>query len=1081
MTTRPKHAADGAETGRRRWSGWSCRCTVAGGRLIARQVTSGDPGLVALGEAVGAHLVAAGLDLRDLVDFREAAHAGTPAGRDVVLDDFEYRLSLTPIGSGECVLGCADAPPSGRSNADDALRWLRAAFRGSEQLVWGGLVIDGRIIPAFMSDGFRSILPPETGLGDAPRAWINAIHTEDRGAVQQRLDRLGKHPATDVLEYRIVRPSGDVTWFRSTLASGRTQDGAPQVWGIIVDITAERMAHDAASRLLSVVRDAVVEFGWDAEGEWCVPYVSPYAALTLTGDPELGSFTPDQFRDRLDPDDHLTLSTALKRLRAGLRSQHVSLRITGTDGARRQLEGTLVSGRDEDGGHRALGVLSDVTGRRAIERRLGRIAEVISDVVFEAEIVDETQWRLPYISPSAANLLGEPIPSDPSASGSAFMAAVHVDDQSSLLIAGRQALEASEPVQLHVRMIGLDGDVRRIRVTLIRYETGEGGHHLAGTLSDVTDQWRLEQRAGRISEAVGAILVDGVVMSDGRWRLRNAPSRLERLMGQPLPMDPAARGDAWFRALHPDDRGRSADAVRRALRDGESSRMILRVVRDGEVRVVRQLTAPAAQPHSGNEFAIVIIDVTDIRSPGDRLERVLDVLSEIVVEAEPDDQGEWRIVYASAAADRLLGRSMADDGRGRGQALEASIAAADAPALQETLRRLGDTGGSQAVTFQVERVPGDIRWVRATLARRDDPPARPAVAGIVTDVTELIETGRALRQAGKRLTAQMATHGSIKYQVRRRDDGGWDTVKLAGNLEPVLGADIPASPDARTDLWVSRMLPEEIRAQRKIMDEVLASGRSQLALFRMRTDGGSRWMQSSVTRLDERTVVGTVVDVDDAIAADAAIRNAQRGLAEIIEGLGEAVYELRISTDGTSKMTFATPRLWGLVDTRVERREDPVHAIRERVHPADRVRFDRAINDALDGVPLAIEYRVVHADAEVRWLRMSGQPRAVDDSTMVLAGTVCDITEVRADAASPEGEPERPRDEAEGTPLTTRQHDVLRLLAQGAATDEIAEEFGISRTTVANHVAAILRRLGARSRLEAVHIARRTGVIPPGL
>ena len=56
--------------------------------------------------------------------------------------------------------------------------------------------------------------------------------------------------------------------------------------------------------------------------------------------------------------------------------------------------------------------------------------------------------------------------------------------------------------------------------------------------------------------------------------------------------------------------------------------------------------------------------------------------------------------------------------------------------------------------------------------------------------------------------------------------------------------------------------------------------------------------------------------------------------------------------------------------------------------------------------------------------------------------------------------------------LTPRQTEILRLLERGRSTDQIAAELRISKETVRNHVQDILRALGAKSRLEAVALAR---------
>jgi DNA-binding NarL/FixJ family response regulator len=62
-------------------------------------------------------------------------------------------------------------------------------------------------------------------------------------------------------------------------------------------------------------------------------------------------------------------------------------------------------------------------------------------------------------------------------------------------------------------------------------------------------------------------------------------------------------------------------------------------------------------------------------------------------------------------------------------------------------------------------------------------------------------------------------------------------------------------------------------------------------------------------------------------------------------------------------------------------------------------------------------------------------------------------------------------------PLTARELDVLRLLALGLANKQIAARLRISDHTVKFHVAAILGKLGAASRTEAVAVGIRTGLV----
>jgi DNA-binding NarL/FixJ family response regulator len=61
--------------------------------------------------------------------------------------------------------------------------------------------------------------------------------------------------------------------------------------------------------------------------------------------------------------------------------------------------------------------------------------------------------------------------------------------------------------------------------------------------------------------------------------------------------------------------------------------------------------------------------------------------------------------------------------------------------------------------------------------------------------------------------------------------------------------------------------------------------------------------------------------------------------------------------------------------------------------------------------------------------------------------------------------------------LTARERDVLALLAQGLPNKTIAQRLAISEHTVKFHVGAILAKLGAASRTEAVALAARQGIL----
>jgi len=61
--------------------------------------------------------------------------------------------------------------------------------------------------------------------------------------------------------------------------------------------------------------------------------------------------------------------------------------------------------------------------------------------------------------------------------------------------------------------------------------------------------------------------------------------------------------------------------------------------------------------------------------------------------------------------------------------------------------------------------------------------------------------------------------------------------------------------------------------------------------------------------------------------------------------------------------------------------------------------------------------------------------------------------------------------------LTSRERAVLRLVAKGMHSRDIAQQLGISYTTVRSHIRSLGRKLGVHSKLEATNKARDLGLV----
>ncbi|HSV39696.1 MAG TPA: AAA family ATPase [Nocardioidaceae bacterium] len=101
------------------------------------------------------------------------------------------------------------------------------------------------------------------------------------------------------------------------------------------------------------------------------------------------------------------------------------------------------------------------------------------------------------------------------------------------------------------------------------------------------------------------------------------------------------------------------------------------------------------------------------------------------------------------------------------------------------------------------------------------------------------------------------------------------------------------------------------------------------------------------------------------------------------------------------------------------------------------------------------------------------------DAQLVAAREAADRLGAKPLLAELDGISARPRAAAaKSDSLTSRESEILALVAQGKTNGEIAKQLFISTKTVSVHVSNILGKLGAGSRTEAAAIARRDGLLP---
>ncbi|HEU4705744.1 MAG TPA: PAS domain-containing protein [Solirubrobacterales bacterium] len=294
------------------------------------------------------------------------------------------------------------------------------------------------------------------------------------------------------------------------------------------------------------------------------------------------------------------------------------------------------------------------------------------------------------------------------------------------------------------------------------------------------------------------------------------------------------------------------------------------------------------------------------------------------------------------------------------------------------------------------------------------------------------------------------------------------------------------SPQEIRGMHISEVLgPEHYEKSLPYIDGALR-GERQIFDREIRTPSGEiRYTQASyVSDLDDggdvRGFFALVTDITDRRRIEEEVEHSRERLAEAeqVARLGSWEWDIARQRIACSDGFFA---IYGMTADELEATFMPGES--KHVYPEDRERVDRELHQTLEtGAPMDFEYRIVRTDGHVRRLHTRAELVADDDGNPVrITGTVQDVTEVRAaaellsragdlrHAAERHDFPTRPG-AADDLPrlLTSRQREILGLVAEGLSNSEIAARLYLGESTVKWHVRKMLKALGVANRAQAV-------------
>ena len=433
--------------------------------------------------------------------------------------------------------------------------------------------------------------------------WLNSLHPDDRDRADALLKKALRGEAIYDIEFRILRPDGELRWIYAVAQVQRDSQGNPtRMVGINQDITERKQAESElqclASRLSLALQAGHIGFWlWDLDQDL---FWDP-SLCRIYGLPETDRITDWQtWRNLVHPEDIDPVEALLQAALQGAPYEGTEFRIYRTDGALRWIQSSAYVQRDEQGQPvHMIGINQDITVRKQAElalkeqsSRLTLALKAGSYGIWEWNLGSDLMWDDQIYQDYGLQDLGRPITYQD------WRGAVHPDDLNWVEAQLEADLRASIPFNAELRIRRPDGEVRWVLSTAKLYCDGQGQPlRMVGLHQDITHRKQAEQDI-RESRAKFQRLVDDigdrfVIFSHTGTVMTYVSGGLQAIFGVP---PEAVLGKPWATAVNwfPETIELAQAEVQKLLTDRVPSQEFeMAFTRpDGEVRIIHVVQHP---------------------------------------------------------------------------------------------------------------------------------------------------------------------------------------------------------------------------------------------------------------------------------------------------------------------------------------------------------------------------------------------------------------------------------------------------------------------------------------------------------
>jgi PAS domain S-box-containing protein len=314
----------------------------------------------------------------------------------------------------------------------------------------------------------------------------------------------------------------------------------------------------------------------------------------------------------------------------------------------------------------------------------------------------------------------------------------------------------------------------------------------------------------------------------------------------------------------------------------------------------------------------------------------------------------------------------------------------------EKVKRVRATGNADTTDYWLE-IGDETRWFSTILSRHEDGKSVVAVVrdAVVRDITDRKMAENALKERESFLANIFA---SIQDGISILDKD-LRIIQVNRKMEEWYEHTMPLVGKKCYKAYHERERACEVCPTQ----QTLESGETALEVVPKRGPGGSivGWLDLYSFPLydSEHKLIGVIEyvrDITERHRAEEALKQSERQHRTLVSNIPGAVYRCELDDDWT--MLFLSDRFQDITGyPSADIIANQTRSYESIIHPDDRESVRDGVNRSVkQKKPFTLEYRILHANGEVRWVHENGQAIFDQDGSVLhLDGVILDVTEQR--------------------------------------------------------------------------------------